>query len=118
MKPHWINGEFDVQAKIGEIIARMDTAHFAILLNGLRYSDDTSDGEYLYCPHYGLTAQRNYDICKNKHDCFTCIYDFLRSDDVDLPTCDLIFDSIEELTGVHVEYRDPIGLMRKEDPDD
>ena len=35
MRPHWINGEHDVQAKLGEIIARLDPAVLAVLINSL-----------------------------------------------------------------------------------
>lgn len=105
MARHLIDGEVDVQAKIGEVIARLEPAILTILINKLRIAFDGEANAQtpLFCYKYGVDAQRDPSKCK--HDCFTCAYDMLRSDDTDLQTFDIIKDTIEEITDMELAYR-------------
>lgn len=101
MARHLIDGEVDVQAKIGEVIARLEPAILTVLINNLEIKGGCDVP--LYCPVYGLQAQRDPSKCC--HDCFTCTYDMLRNEDTDLPTFDIIKDTIEEITNMELSYR-------------
>ena len=116
---YYINGELDVQSKLGEIIARLDTAVLTVLINNLYFQNEDGDMISLYCLAHGAQCLRcREDLCKQWRDCFTHVYDTLKDDNTDIPTVDTIYEIIREITDMEISYRydqDLVFLPEKED---
>lgn len=109
---YYINGELDVQSKLGEIIARLDTAVLTVLINNLYFQNDDGDMIPVFCLAHGAQCLRcKSDLCHQWHDCFTHVFDALKDDDTDLDTIDTIYSIIREITNMENYYRDDRDLV-------